>query len=111
MFNKPYGNGSAGSDNKKSKISVWSARDPEKKLDKYDFEKMKAAALSPEPAVRKAAFLEYFERFSEFPSFLFDNDQAIDDRFLSTIVEIEKDPEVPKPVLVGIAALRERLAF
>lgn len=87
-------------------------RDPEKKkLEKFDFEKMKAAALSPEPEVRKAAFIEYFERFAEFPSYLFDNEQKIDEGFLATILDIEKDPEMPKPILQGIADLRIRLSF
>ena len=113
MFKKPYkDDGSTRPSNTKRKIPVWSMRDPEKKkLEKFDFEKMKSAALSPEPAVRKAAFLEYFERFSEFPSYLFDNEQKIDDGFLATILDIEKDPEMTKPILMGIAALRDRLSF
>jgi hypothetical protein len=113
MFKKPYkDDGSAPPPNTKKKVAVWSMRDPEKKkLQKFDFEKMKSEALSPDLAVRKAAFLEYFERFAEFPSYLFDNEQKIDECFLATILEIEKDPEMTKPVLQGITALRIRLSF
>ncbi len=82
-----------------------------KKLEKFNFEKMKSEVLSPEPSVRKAAFLEYFERFAEFPSYLFDNEQAIDEVFLATILDIEKDPETDKQILQGIATLRSRLEF
>ena len=112
MFKKSYKDDGSARSSAPKKTPVWSMRDPEKKkLEKFDFEKMKSAALSPEPAVRKAAFLEYFERFAEFPSYLFDNDQKIDDGFLATILDIEKDPEMTKPVLLGIAALRDRLSF
>jgi|GEM_PF-2318925 len=113
MFKKPYkDDGSARPQDAKKKTAVWSMRDPEKKkLQKFDFEKMKSEALSPDIAVRKAAFLEYFERFAEFPSYLFDNEENIDECFLSTILEIEKDPDAPKPVLQGITALRIRLSF
>jgi len=112
MFKKPYKDDGSARPVVKKKTPVWSMRDPEKKkLEKFDFEKMKAEALSPEPAVRKAAFLEYFERFAEFPSYLFDNEQEIDEFFLATILDIEKDPEMTKPVLQGITALRIRLSF
>jgi hypothetical protein len=96
----------------KKKKSVWSMGKPQnKKLEKFDFEKMKAAATHEDRAIRKIAFLEYFERFEEFPSFLFDNDNEIDERFRVTIKDIELDKETAKQVLQGILALRSRLSF
>ena len=79
------------------------------KREKFDYETMKAAAGSDDPAVRKQAFIEYFERFEEFPSYLFDNEPKIDDRLLQTIQDLLKDPETTKAMHKGISALMERL--
>jgi hypothetical protein len=98
-------------DARKKKTSVWASRPEKKKLDKFDFDKMKSEATSPDLSLRKAAFIEYYERFEEFPSYLFDNDSKIDEQFLSTIQELEKDEKSTPAILKGIAALRLRLAF
>lgn len=70
---------------------------------------MKAAASSNDRAHRKQAFIEYFERFNEFPSYLFDNTAKIDDRLLETMQDLMKDTEISKDMLKGIDALMERL--
>ena len=82
----------------------------EPKQEKFDFEKMKSAALSDDSAVRKQSFIEYFERFSEFPSYLFDNEHGIDIRLSKTIQDILNDPEVTKELRVGTDLLMRRLA-
>jgi hypothetical protein len=79
------------------------------KKEKYDFEKMKAASTSNDSGTRKAAFIEYFERFSEFPSFLFDNDVKIDPRLAETMQDLSEDKESSKALLNGITALLDRL--
>jgi hypothetical protein len=79
------------------------------KPEKFDFEKMKAAATHEDPMLRKEAFIEYFERFSEFPSYLFDNEQAIDSRLAKTIQDLTDDPETTREMRKGIDALTERL--
>jgi hypothetical protein len=79
------------------------------KLEKYDFEKMKGAATHVDAAVRKAAFIEYFERFNEFPSFLFDNESHIDPRLAETIAELNKDQDTTVALRQGLHALMERL--
>lgn len=99
---------------KRSGKRSWTAdtiRDPEPapKKAKYDFEKMKAASTDNDPAIRKAAFIEYFERFKEFPSFLFDNEGKIDPRLAATIQDISSDKDSSKPLLEGITALLDRL--
>jgi hypothetical protein len=88
-----------------------STDDKGKKREKFDYEKMKAAALNDDRAIRKEAFIEYYERFQEFPSYLFDNEGEIDERFRTTIKDIELDSTTERPVLQGIVALRLRLAF
>jgi hypothetical protein len=85
--------------------------EPAPKMEKFDFEKMKSASTSDNPAVRKAAFIEYFERFKEFPSFLFDNDPEIDPRLAITIRDISNDADSSKALLAGITALQHRLPF
>jgi hypothetical protein len=80
-----------------------------KRMAKFDFEKMKSEATSEDPVVRKAAFIEYFERFAEFPSYLFDNEAKIDKHLSETIQELRKDPDTSKPMLIGIEALLDRL--
>ena len=81
----------------------------EPKREKFNFAAMKAAAAHPDPAVRKQAFIEYFERFEEFPSYLFDNQQKIDERLLKTMQDLLKDAETTKEMHKGIEALLERL--
>jgi hypothetical protein len=79
------------------------------KREKYDFEKMKAAATHADPLVRKAAFIEYFERFNEFPSYLFDNDRTIDPVLAITMRDLSKDENASKELHEAIAALLNRL--
>ena len=81
----------------------------EPKREKFDFETMKAAAAHKDPAVRKQAFIQYFERFEEFPSYLFDNEQRIDERLFETMQDLIKDSETTKAMHKGIEALLERL--
>lgn len=86
-----------------------STRDETPKREKFDFETMKAAATHGDRAVRKQAFIEYFERFSEFPSYLFDNEQKIDDVLYETMQDLLKDPATTKEMQKGITALLDRL--
>lgn len=79
------------------------------KKDKFDFEKMKTASTHEDPVIRKAAFIDYFERFQEFPSFLFDNEQATDPRLTVTIRDLSADESSSKALLDGIASLVRRL--
>lgn len=72
---------------------------------------MKAAAMSDDPRVRKEAFIDYFERFNEFPSYLFDNERKIDVRLAATIRDISRDTDVSKALLQGISALLQRLPW
>ena len=65
--------------------------------------------MSNTPSVRKQAFIDYFERFEEFPSYLFDNEREVDVRLFDTIQDLLKDPETPKAMRVGIDALMLRL--
>ncbi len=76
---------------------------------KFNFEDMKAEATSPDPAVRKRVFTEYFERFEEFPSYLFDNTHHVDELLLQTIRDLSKDPATSKNMQRGIVALLQRL--
>ena len=76
---------------------------------KFNFESLKAEATSENPAVRKKTFIEYFERFEEFPSYLFDNSATIDRRLSETIRDLESDPETTKTMRKGIATLMLRL--
>ncbi len=82
--------------------------DTEKKP-KFNFEELKAGATSPNAKVRRKAFEEYFERFEEFPSYLFDNSNGVDTKLVETIRDIENDPETPKNVRKGIELLLYRL--
>lgn len=84
-----------------------SEKEPRK--EKFDFETMKSAAANKDPAIRKLAFIEYFERFEEFPSYLFDNEQKIDESLYRTMQDLIKDPETSKAMHKGIEALLERL--
>ena len=79
------------------------------KPEKFNFERMKIAATSENPKVRKRMFVEYFERFSEFPSYLFDNTEGIDGRLLHTIHDMQTDPLLTKELQGGVALLLQRL--
>ncbi len=79
------------------------------KQPKFNFEELKAGATSQNPAIRKKTFLEYFERFEEFPSYLFDNTEQIDGLLYQTIQDIVKDPETSKTMQRAIATLMQRL--
>ena len=82
--------------------------DTEKKA-KFNFEELKAGATNPNAKVRRKFFEEYFERFEEFPSYLFDNSNGIDAMLAETIRDIENDPETPKNIRKGIEVLMLRL--
>ena len=79
------------------------------KQEKFDFEKMRLAATHQDPAVRKRIFIDYFERFEEFPSYLFDNNVKIDERLSRTIQDLLSDPETPTKMRKGIEVLKSRL--
>jgi len=79
------------------------------KQPKFNFEKLKAEATSPNLEIRVRSFKAYFEQFQEFPSFLFDNERRIDDVLLQTIKALEKDSEMSKPMQQGLEALLNRL--
>jgi len=79
------------------------------KQPKFNFEEMKAEATSENPATRKKMFIEYFERFEEFPSYLFDNSKEIDARLFETMHSLEKDPETTTKMKEGITALLNRM--
>jgi len=83
--------------------------DKQPKQEKFDFEKMKSAAMSADPLVRKQIFVEYFERFQEFPSYLFDNEPRIDERLFATIHDLRADPETSREMQKGIEVLIDRL--
>jgi|GEM_PF-811012 hypothetical protein len=76
---------------------------------KFDFEHMKEGSTHKDAAVRKRTFIEYFERFEEFPSYLFDNETNIDARLYETIQDLLKDPELSKAIRDGVGALLLRL--
>ncbi len=81
----------------------------EPKAPKFNFEKLKTEAMSPDPQVRKETFKEYFERFEEFPTYFFDNSNEIDQQLFQTIEDIRNDPETPSKMQKGITTLMERL--
>lgn len=76
---------------------------------KFDFENMKARATHTNASVRKQVFIEYFEEFHEFPSYLFDNESRMDALLYETMQDLIKDPETKKPMREGIDALMQRL--
>lgn len=78
--------------------------------EKFDFEKMKHDATHTDAGVRKRIFIDYFERFAEFPSYLFENDHGIDERLSHTIEDLLRDPEISKEMRSGIELLQRRLA-
>jgi len=79
------------------------------KLGKFNFEIMKASAASSDAATRKLAFIEYYERFSEFPSFLFDNEKAIDASLYETMQGLIRDVDTSPEMRRAIDALLARL--
>ncbi len=79
------------------------------KLGKFNFETMKAEAVSTDPAIRKQAFIEYFERFNEFPSFLFNNESEIDPRLFETMQHLISDLDTSPEMRRGVDALLGRL--
>jgi len=81
----------------------------EKPVEKFNFERLKAGATSPNAQVRKATFKDYFERFQEFPSYLFDNSATIDALLFQTIQDLENDPETTAAMRKGIEVLMMRL--
>ena len=83
-------------------------KNPQKKP-KFDFEELKTAATSLNAKLRKKVFEEYFERFEEFPSYLFDNENGIDSRLQETIKDLQSDPETSKTMRKGIETLMQRL--
>jgi len=83
-------------------------KNPQKKP-KFDFEELKAAATSLNAKIRKKVFEEYFERFEEFPAYLFDNENGIDSRLQETIKDLQSDPEISKTMRKGIEILMQRL--
>lgn len=80
-----------------------------KKRKRFDFAKTKALATSPLRAVRKQAFIEYYEDFAEFPSFFFDNERGIDPVLYETVQDLIKDPETPKAMRKALDELLMRL--
>lgn len=82
----------------------------QRRREKFHYDMMKSAATSDDDASRKQAFIEYFERFAEFPSYLFDNESGIDARLQKTIDDIRNDVYTEAHVRTGIEALVERLS-
>ncbi|HTR19173.1 MAG TPA: hypothetical protein VMH91_04340 [Candidatus Paceibacterota bacterium] len=79
------------------------------KRQKFDFEQMKQAATHKDPSVRKKVFIEYFERFGEFPSYLFDNEVKVHEQLSETMRDILKDADVTEAMRKGVEALLRRL--
>jgi hypothetical protein len=79
------------------------------KPEKFNFEEMKLAAMHKDSSIRKKTFIAYFERFQEFPSYLFDMEPNVDDRLLQTIDDLLKDPEATKALRAGLDTLLRRL--
>lgn len=90
--------------------NTFSGNDRDKpKQEKFDFEKMKTAATHQDSSIRKKCFTEYFERFAEFPTYLFDLEPQIDARLVETIDDILRDPATTIDVRKGIDVLLARL--
>jgi hypothetical protein len=81
----------------------------QEKKPKFSFQELKTAATSINAAARKQVFLDYFEMFEEFPSYLFDNEHRIDPLLSETIEDIKKDPATSDKMQRGIVALLQRL--
>ncbi len=59
--------------------------------------------------MRKNVFKEYFERFEEFPSYLFETVNGVDEKLTETIRDLQNDPDIPKKMRDGLTALVNRL--
>lgn len=81
----------------------------QEKKPKFNFEELKTAATSENPEMRKKVFVEYFEQFEEFPSYLFDNTDSIDKKLSETISDIENDPDTSAKMRKGIVMMLNRL--
>jgi len=86
-----------------------SRKEKKPKAEKFDFEKMKLAATHEDNLVRKQTFIEYFERFAEFPSYLFDNEGCVDNRLRRTIDDLLADPDTTRELRNGLDLLLRRL--
>lgn len=84
-------------------------KNPKEKAAKFNFAEMKAAATSSDREVRKNIFIEYFERFGEFPSYLFDNEHGTDTTLARTIEDLRNDPTITDAMKKGIVNLLNRL--
>ena len=82
-------------------------RDPKKS--RFNFEELKEGATSSDRERRKNIFIEYFERFQEFPSYFFDNERAVDARLSETIKDLSADPELDESMRRGLKLLLARL--
>jgi hypothetical protein len=76
---------------------------------KFDFDVMKSAATSEDANIRKQGFIDYFDRFEEFPTYLFETQSGIEERLLVTMGDILHDPESSTKMKRGIEMLLERL--
>ena len=85
-------------------------KEPKERVARFNFEELKAGAMNANPEIRKNTFIEYFGRFQEFPSYLFDNGMEIDPRLSQTIQDLTDDPETTETMRKGISTLLERLA-
>lgn len=85
-------------------------KDREKKV-KFSFEELRVSGTHQSSAKRKKAFIEYFEMFEEFPSYLFDNSNGIDRLLSETISDIAADPTTSQKMRKGIETLLQRLTL
>ena len=85
-------------------------KEPKEKKAKFNFEEMRAAATSENSETRKNIFIEYFDRFGEFPSYLFDNESGIDSRLSQTIEDLRKDPDIKESLKKGLVLLLDRIS-
>lgn len=83
----------------------------ESKPKKFDFEELRVTATSSQRSERKAIFLEYFERFHEYPSYLFDNEREIDADLWQTAQDILADSALSREVKKGVDDMLNRLPF
>lgn len=79
------------------------------KRKKFDYARLKSIATSSDREERKAIFIEYFEDFHEFPSYLFDNEREIDLTLFETMQDLLKDPTTGKDMRKGVEELLNRL--
>ena len=84
---------------------------PAVKRKKFDYEAFRARATHADRAVRKVAFIEYFEQFHEYPSYFFDNEREIDENLWQTAQDILKDVKMTKEARNGVDLLLNRLPF